>query len=203
MCTICISYRPFDPDCVYSSLPTVQAEIAEITSSPANTSTTNLIAVGDVFSGALNAIGDDDWIEITLVGGTSYEILLSGAGTGAGTLEDPYLRLYNASGSLVAQNDDGGAGRDSRLVFTSATDGTLESGCSRSQPLPSRGTPSETGGCANHNRSLQHAAFLGFALLELLLGGGGLRLLRPTKRRLARERRVFGHLVSAPTRREG
>ncbi|MAX72338.1 MAG: peptidase [Nioella sp.] len=131
MCTICTAFRPFDPECSYEAFgpqtvpfsnPTF-ANIAEIVSSPASTGTSNVMSVGDTFSGALQALGDDDWVAIPLSAGQSYEIDLSGTG-GAGELNDPYLRLYNASGMQIASNDDGGGGLDSRLTFTPATSGT-------------------------------------------------------------------------------
>ncbi|NPD21274.1 M10 family metallopeptidase, partial [Alterinioella nitratireducens] len=60
---------------------------------------------------------------ITLSAGETYEIDLFGTG-GAGELGDPYLRLYDACGTQVAFNDDGGPGFDSQLTFTPATTGT-------------------------------------------------------------------------------
>nr|WP_281500780.1 M10 family metallopeptidase [Kordiimonas marina] len=51
---------------------------------------------------------------------------MQGQPTGAGTLEDPYIKgLYDASGtSLGLSDDDGGTGRNSQLVFTPTVTGT-------------------------------------------------------------------------------
>jgi len=69
----------------------------------------------------LEVIGDHDWFRIELVAGQKITIFLDGI-----TLEDPYLRIRDASGNLLAENDDISSGvvRDSRLVFTATTTGT-------------------------------------------------------------------------------
>ncbi|NPD21275.1 hypothetical protein [Alterinioella nitratireducens] len=65
MCTICAAFRPFESDCSYETLgpqpmpvPTY-ANVAENPTSPAGTGTTNVMTVGDVFSGSLETLGDD------------------------------------------------------------------------------------------------------------------------------------------------
>ncbi len=80
--------------------------------------------VDDTFNGTL-FVGDTDWIAITLEAGETYEISLEGAGSGAGTVQDTYLTIYDANGRYVTQNDDGGADFDSRVnAFTATTNGT-------------------------------------------------------------------------------
>jgi serralysin len=125
MCIICSEFRPYNPDCVYADIETTYAQVPEVVTSPASIFTTNTMLVDDVFLGTLETLGDDDWIAVTLTGGTSYEIEMMGADSGTGTLSDPYLRLYNSAGSQVAFNDDGGMGRDSRMVFTPVSSGTF------------------------------------------------------------------------------
>jgi hypothetical protein len=76
-------------------------------------------------TGTLERTGDHDWFRVQLVAGTMYVINLQGQYTGAGTLQDPYLRVYNSTGGFVAENDDvGGGNLDSRLTFSSTTTGT-------------------------------------------------------------------------------
>jgi hypothetical protein len=84
------------------------------------------IAVGGSASGNLELAGDRDWFRIQLSAGTNYLITLQGLHGGGGTLEDPYLRLHDASGALLAQNDDivDRVNRDSQLSFTAPTGGT-------------------------------------------------------------------------------
>jgi uncharacterized protein YfaP (DUF2135 family) len=94
----------------------------------ANTSTTGQVVVGGSATGNLERTGDHDWFSVQLTGGHNYEIRLDGEGHAAGTLHDPYLRLYNASGTQVGFNDDGGGGTtgyDSMLTYTPTASGTF------------------------------------------------------------------------------
>ena len=88
---------------------------------PGNSSTTAGIVVGGTVTGSLEVVGDHDWFRITLEAGQTVTITLNGT-----TLEDPYLRIRNASGTLLDENDDisSGINRDSRLNFTASTSGT-------------------------------------------------------------------------------
>ena len=88
---------------------------------PGNSTTTATISVGGSASDLLEINGDHDWFAIQLVAGQKITINLDGL-----TLEDAYLRVRDASGALLAENDDisPGAIRDSKLVFTATTTGT-------------------------------------------------------------------------------
>ena len=88
---------------------------------PGNSSTTTVITIGGTVSDVLEVIGDHDWIRVDLVAGQKVTITLNGI-----TLVDPYLRLRDASGNLLAQNDDISSGvvRDSKIVYTATTTGT-------------------------------------------------------------------------------
>ncbi len=88
---------------------------------PGNSSTTAGIVVGGTVTGSLEVIGDHDWFRITLEAGQTVTITLNGT-----TLEDPYLPIRNASGTLLDENDDisSGINRDSRLNFTATSGGT-------------------------------------------------------------------------------
>ncbi|NCT12566.1 MAG: matrixin family metalloprotease [Rhodobacterales bacterium] len=83
---------------------------------PDDTTTTATLALGETFAGTLESAGDRDWVRVTLTQGETVELLLFGRGDGA--LEDPFLRLYDAGGTLLEFNDDFGAGYDSGLIFT-------------------------------------------------------------------------------------
>ncbi|KUF08949.1 M10 family metallopeptidase C-terminal domain-containing protein, partial [Pseudoponticoccus marisrubri] len=102
------------------------AEISEVDDAPESPATPYAIEVGDSFAGHVSTVGDNDWIAIQLQAGQSYEFRLLGSASGNGTLEDPYLRLRDGSGTLLAENDDiiFGSLRESRLVFTPPSDGT-------------------------------------------------------------------------------
>ena len=91
---------------------------------PGDASTTVTLAIGGSLNGAVNTAGDRDWFAVDLVAGQRYSIALDGAAYGSYfALSDPYLRLRNAGGSLVAQDDDGGPGLNSLLTFTASATG--------------------------------------------------------------------------------
>jgi len=69
--------------------------------------------------GTIEILGDRDWFSINLDEGLSYKFDLTGF-----SLSDPYLKLYNSSQQLIAQNDDGAGGFDSRIIFNSTETGT-------------------------------------------------------------------------------
>jgi Ca2+-binding RTX toxin-like protein len=89
---------------------------------PADQSTTVEIALGETYNGELEVVGDRDWIRVELTAGQRYAISLSGST--ATPLSDPLVRLYDANGDLVAQNDDGGEGLNSLLNYTVLSTGT-------------------------------------------------------------------------------
>jgi hypothetical protein len=84
------------------------------------------VPVNGSHTGTLEVTGDRDWFSIQVNAGTTYDVNLQGLHAGAGTLEDPYLRIHNSSGTLVAENDDIdlGINRDSHLTFQATTTGT-------------------------------------------------------------------------------
>lgn len=85
------------------------------------------ISVGGTATGALQAAGDRDWFAVQLQAGVNYTVSETGHTGGGGTLADPFLRLHDASGILLASNDDitNGANPDSRIVFTAPQSGTF------------------------------------------------------------------------------
>lgn len=68
----------------------------------ASSATTGLLAVGGKVTGALNYVGDSDWIKVKLVAGASYAFVLEGKASGAGTLDvagsDVQLGISSAAG---------------------------------------------------------------------------------------------------------
>lgn len=101
--------------------PSVELSVMD---APATTATPYSISVGDVFTGSLSFVGDRDWVAVSFEAGQTYSISLGGAGSGVGTLDDPYLRLHDGSGAEIRFDDDGGAGLDSFLTFTATSSGT-------------------------------------------------------------------------------
>ncbi len=85
-------------------------------------STDATMSVGDTFSGTLSPTGDTDWIAIDLTEGQAVTIAMTG-----NSLDDPLVRLYDANGVLMGQNDDidgAGGNFNSSLYFTAPATGT-------------------------------------------------------------------------------
>lgn len=88
---------------------------------PGDRSTTASIGVGGTVSGVLETVGDHDWYRISLTAGQPISVLLDGIG-----LEDSYLRIRDASGNILFENDDIASGviRDSSIAFDPSYTGT-------------------------------------------------------------------------------
>jgi len=80
-----------------------------------------LSATGEPRTSFIGAAGDVDWFAIELIEGRPYRIYVDGAE--GDPLADPLLALYDATGTQVAGDDDGGRGLNSYLYFASATGG--------------------------------------------------------------------------------
>lgn len=87
-----------------------------------------LVAINSLGStGNINYVGDQDIFRVTLAAGTQYYIDLEGVPTNQGTLVDGFLRgIYDPAGALLANtvDDDGGVGRNARVVFTPTVTGS-------------------------------------------------------------------------------
>nr|WP_169618103.1 M10 family metallopeptidase C-terminal domain-containing protein [Ruegeria sp. PR1b] len=123
MCELCALTRTFDPARHSGEQAEIFASFQETRDAEASVQTGYSISVGDIFTGALGYLGDRDWVAVTLEAGQAYTITLTGANSGNGTLPDPYLRLYDSSGTLLDEADDGD-GYDSVMDYTANTTGT-------------------------------------------------------------------------------
>ncbi|WP_277785612.1 matrixin family metalloprotease [Caulobacter segnis] len=88
-----------------------------------NATTSGRVTVGGAVSGVIEIGGDVDWFRVELSAGRAYRLDLKGKSSGQGTLEDPYLEVFNAAGVKIDFIDDGGAGLDSSDIFRPATTG--------------------------------------------------------------------------------
>ncbi|TMM46122.1 M10 family metallopeptidase C-terminal domain-containing protein [Qipengyuania marisflavi] len=91
---------------------------------PGDSGTGVTVTIGDMVYDMLEVAGDHDWFRIDLAAGQTLSIVLTGYGDDS--LIDPYLYLRDASGNLVAENDDvtPGSDRNSRIDFEATTAGT-------------------------------------------------------------------------------
>jgi hypothetical protein len=98
---------------------------------PADTSTTGTIAVGGSATGTRSSGADEDWFAVDLDQGTTYTFIMLRSGDNPH--EDPFLYLYNSSGTLITSNDDieidgdtsVGENRNSFITFTATETGTV------------------------------------------------------------------------------
>ncbi len=69
-------------------------------------------------NGTLNYLGDSDLYSTTMISGLTYTIDQRGAGSGSGTLGDPFLYLQLNDATMSAYDDNSGAGWDARITYT-------------------------------------------------------------------------------------
>lgn len=80
-----------------------------------STSTRGRIRIGESLNSELSFPGDRDWFRVQLEEGQAYRFALQSAGDTP--LSDPLLRLYDASGTEVGFDDDGGGGLNAYLEY--------------------------------------------------------------------------------------
>lgn len=96
------------------------AIVSEIADASNDVDTAYSINIGDSFLGEISVSGDRDWVAVSLTAGTTYDLAMTG-----GTLGDGYLRLYDHTGKLLAEDDDSGDGLDPVIgEFTAAQTST-------------------------------------------------------------------------------
>lgn len=88
-------------------------------------STLGTLNVGDTTNGSVETPMDQDWFAMNLTGGQAYEIRLNGTDA-AGSLSDPFIYgVYDAAANKISntENDDGGSGKNSFVLFTPDSSG--------------------------------------------------------------------------------
>ena len=104
-----------------STPPTnTQTETADAAGS---TSTSYDMTIGEEFLGTLGTGADRDAVAVNLTNGQVISITLDADNRNGNATADPFLRVYDASGTLIAQNDDA-SGRNSALTFQANGAGT-------------------------------------------------------------------------------
>ena len=98
------------------------AVTAAVTDDCAETTTTTCsVSLGSSVTGDIESNNDADYFSLALTSGVTYQIDAEGSDTSKGTLDDPFLYLRNASGTELASNEDGGTGRNARIVWTATS----------------------------------------------------------------------------------
>jgi serralysin len=102
-------------------------DIIETTDAAASKSTIYTLGIGQTAQGNLSQSGgvtEHDWFKVNLVAGQTYTFALAATGVTSGSLEDPFLRLRNSSGTQIADDDDDGPNQFSSITFKATTSGT-------------------------------------------------------------------------------
>ncbi|MBY0567427.1 MAG: pre-peptidase C-terminal domain-containing protein [Hyphomonadaceae bacterium] len=105
----------------YTGNYTLSARAGDI---PGDTSTdASLSSAGDYREGNLSPAGDRDWYRIELAQGEGVRVGLNSAEGAADALGDPYLVFYDANGTELLRDDDGGEGLNAWAEFVAPTAG--------------------------------------------------------------------------------
>ena len=83
------------------------------------------VLVGMAVTGELETGGDKDVFSLSVEAGAIYQIDLRGSPSSLGTLSDPLVRIIDANGTTLVQDDDSGTGLESKLEYTATSSGTL------------------------------------------------------------------------------
>jgi len=88
-----------------------------------NANSTRVLPIGNTQTGTIDFAGDADWWKVTLNAGFGYQVWVEGLASGAGTLTDPYLGIYNSLVRAARISLTDFAIQSDRVVasFTSAT----------------------------------------------------------------------------------
>lgn len=158
-----------------SDSQTITVNVTDVGSTPTDdysndSSTTGTVGTNGVATGNIETSGDADWFKVILSANIPYIIKLEGSPTSSGTLSDPYLRLHNSAGTVIASDDDSGYGRNSELFYTPGSDGTFY--------IEASGYTTNTGSYAAHvlrviNGASGNDILTGTSKNELMTGGGG------------------------------
>jgi len=82
------------------------------------------LTLGTSKAGVIGLPGDRDVFQMSLEANKVYQVSVNGLAGHAGTLADPYLRIFDNAGHLVDFDNNGGAGNDAALYFAPAATGT-------------------------------------------------------------------------------
>ena len=82
------------------------------------------LTLGTVQAGNIGIPGDHDVFQMNLEAGKVYQLGVGGLSGHAGTLTDPYLRVFDSAGHLLDFDNNGGLGNDAQMYFAPTSTGT-------------------------------------------------------------------------------
>ncbi len=124
----CSRDLPVEPSRV-SLLASVQGPDVEPNDACSTPQDFGAVALPFTLDGSLDGFplpgGDVDFFRFSGTPNTSVRVDLEGQATGKGTLGDPFLGSFDSNCNLIALDDDGGDGLNSRLAITIPGDGVF------------------------------------------------------------------------------
>ena len=82
------------------------------------------LVIGTPLDGVLGVPGDHDMFSVNLEAGRVYQLGMQGLGSHVGTLIDPYVRVFDATGHLLDYDNSSGIGTDAQFYFAPTVTGT-------------------------------------------------------------------------------
>ena len=92
---------------------------------PESAATKAELTVSTPVSGNIDFAQDADWHRFEVKSGATYLFDLEGSANGAGSLGNPFLRVLDANGNEIANNDNAGSNLNSQLGYSAAADGVV------------------------------------------------------------------------------
>ena len=119
------SLHSFGPDDWQAKTITVKLRTPVVDDCAGDTTTTCSVSLGSSVTGDIELVADTDYFSLSVTSGARYQIDAEGSETSMGTLADPFLILRDASETELALNDDGGDGRNARIVWAASSTRTV------------------------------------------------------------------------------
>jgi len=101
------------------------ATVSTNTEIEANSHTLATIVPGEIQQSRIDFPSDSDWFRARLNAGKRYQFDLISGGPGGAALSDPTLQLFNENSIAIASDDDGGSGKNSRILYQANSDQTV------------------------------------------------------------------------------
>jgi Ca2+-binding RTX toxin-like protein len=95
-----------------------------VTAATAHPGSVGQLSFGVAGSGVIGVPGDHDLFRFDMEAGKVYQIKAEGLSGHAGTLADPYLRVFDAAGHLVDYANNGATGSDAALYLAPTVSGS-------------------------------------------------------------------------------
>ncbi|BDW84814.1 hypothetical protein MACH21_09910 [Roseicyclus marinus] len=121
MCLTCTLINPFAGDWLHESASARILNESDLPGGDAGDEPEQAVQLvaGDTFHGSIGALGDWDWFRVEYEAGVTYSVTLT-----PGTLTDPYIHLYDETGTQIQVIDYFFEGGTEYFTFTATESGT-------------------------------------------------------------------------------